>query len=36
MPLYRRMERDPAVFEYKCIEFAEPLLYGELLNNPIK
>jgi hypothetical protein len=36
MPLYRRMEPNPAVFEYKCVEFAEPLLYGELLNDPIK
>lgn len=36
MPLYRRVERDAAVFEYKCIEFAEPLLYGPLLNDPIR
>jgi len=36
MPLYRRMEPNAEVFEYKCIEFAEPLLYGEFLNEPIK
>jgi len=36
MPLYRRMEPDAEVFEYKCVEFAEPLLYGELLKEPIK
>lgn len=36
MPLYRRMEPNAAIFEYKCIEFAEPLLYGEFLNDPIK
>jgi hypothetical protein len=36
MPLYRRVEPNAAIFEYKCIEFAEPLLYGEFLNEPIK
>jgi len=36
MPLYRRVEPNAAVFEYKCVEIAEPLLYGELLNDPIK
>jgi hypothetical protein len=36
MPLYRRMEPDAAIFEYKCVELAEPLLYGELLKEPIK
>lgn len=36
MPLYRRVEPNAAVFEYKCIEIAEPLLYGELLNDPIE
>ena len=36
MPLYQRVEPNAAVFEYKCIEIAEALLYGELLNDPIK
>lgn len=36
MPLYRRMEPNAEIFEYNCIEFAEPLLYGDLLNNPIE
>jgi hypothetical protein len=36
MPLYRRMEPNAEIFEYKCVEFAEPLLYGELLKEPIK
>lgn len=36
MPLYRRMEPAPEIFEYKCVELAEPLLYGELLKEPIK
>ena len=36
MPLYRRMEPNAEIFEYKCVEFAEPLLYGHLLKEPIK
>ncbi len=36
MPLYRRMEPNAEVYEYKCVEFAEPLMYGELLKEPIK
>ena len=36
MPLYRRMEPNAEIYEYKCVEFAEPLLYGELLKEPIK
>ncbi len=36
MPLYRRIEPNAAIFEYKCVEFAEPLLYGDLLKEPIQ
>jgi hypothetical protein len=36
MPLYRRIEPTAAALEYKCVEFAEPMLYGELLADPIK
>ncbi len=36
MPLYRRVEPNAEIFEYKCVELAEPLLYGELLKEPIK
>jgi hypothetical protein len=36
MPLYRRVEPNAEIYEYKCVEFAEPLLYGELLKDPIK
>jgi hypothetical protein len=36
MPLYKRVEPNAEIFEYKCVEFAEPLLYGELLKDPIK
>jgi hypothetical protein len=30
MPLYRRVEKDMRLLEYKCVEFAEELLYGDL------
>jgi len=30
MPLYRRMEKNPQLLEYICVEFAEELMYGHL------
>jgi hypothetical protein len=36
MPLYRRLEKNPKIFEYKCVEFAEELLYGHLRKQPSK
>ena len=30
MPLYRRLETDMQLLEYKCVEFVEQLMYGEL------
>ena len=30
MPLYRRIEKNAQLFEYKCVEFAEELMYGNL------
>jgi hypothetical protein len=30
MPLYRRLEEHAQLFEFKCIEFAEELMYGHL------
>jgi hypothetical protein len=30
MPLYRRMEPNSQLLEYKCVEFSEELLYGDL------
>jgi hypothetical protein len=30
MPLYRRLEENVQVLEYKCVEFAEEILYGHL------
>ena len=34
VPLYRRMEPNAQLLEFKCVEFAEELLYGELTKNP--
>jgi len=30
MPLYRRLEPNPQLLEFKCVEFVEELLYGHL------
>ena len=30
MPLYRRLEANKQVLEYRCVEFVEQLMYGEL------
>jgi len=30
MPLYRRLEPSAQIFEYKCVEFVEELMYGHL------
>jgi hypothetical protein len=29
-PLYRRLERNAQILEFKCVEYAEELLYGDL------
>jgi hypothetical protein len=29
MPLYRRVENDARLLEFKCVEFAEELIYGQ-------
>jgi hypothetical protein len=34
MPLYRRLEKNVRLVEYKCVEFAEELLYGHLRREP--
>jgi len=31
MPLYRRLETNARVVEYKCVEFSEEILYGHLM-----
>jgi hypothetical protein len=34
MPLYRRLEKDAQLVEYKCVEFVEELMYGHLRKQP--
>jgi hypothetical protein len=34
MPLYRRVEKNAQLMEYKCVEFAEQLMYGHLNKEP--
>jgi hypothetical protein len=36
MPLYRRLEKNAQVLEFKCVEFAEELMYGHLRKQPSK
>jgi hypothetical protein len=35
MPLYRRMEPNIQLMDFKCVEFVEELLYGEYRRNPL-
>lgn len=35
MPLYRRMEPDARLLDFRCIEFVEELMYGEWRRNPL-
>ena len=34
MPLYRRLEENAQLLEFKCVEFAEELMYGHLVKQP--
>ena len=36
MPLYRRLEKNAQLLEFKCVEFAEELMYGHLRRKPVK
>jgi hypothetical protein len=36
MPLYRRIEGNARLHEFKCVEFVEELMYGHLRKNPIR
>jgi hypothetical protein len=36
MPIYRRLEKNAQIIEYKCVEFAEEVLYGHLRKQPIQ
>ena len=35
MPLYRRLEKDAQLMDFKCVEFVEELLYGQLRKRPL-
>ena len=36
MPLYRRMEPDARLMDFKCAEFVEELIYGEFRRKPLE
>jgi hypothetical protein len=36
MHLYRHTEPSAELLEFKCVEFSEPLLYGEFLKEPLE
>jgi hypothetical protein len=36
VPLYKRMEKNAQLLEFKCVEFAEELLYGQFKKQPAK
>jgi hypothetical protein len=36
MPLYRRVERNAQLAEFRCVEFSEDLVYGHLFKEPKK
>ena len=35
MPLYRRQERNAQLMDFKCVEFVEELMYGQLRRRPL-
>jgi len=36
LPLYRNIDPDARLGQFKCVEFVEELIYGELRKNPIR
>ena len=36
MPLYRRVEKNAQLGQFKCVEFVTELMYGHLRKEPIK
>src|SRR6266487_3725285 len=36
MPLYRRIEKNAQLMEFKCVEFVEEFIYGHLVDRPGK
>jgi hypothetical protein len=35
MPIYRRMEENVQLLDFKCVEFVEELMYGEWRRHPL-
>ena len=35
MPLYRRLEENARLMDFRCVEFVEELLFGEWRRNPL-
>ncbi len=35
MPIYRRLEPDARLMDFRCVEFVEELMYGEWRRNPL-
>jgi hypothetical protein len=36
MPLYKHLEKNAQLLEFKCVEFVEELMYGNLRKQPSK
>ena len=36
MPLYRRLEKNAEIMDYRCVEYSEDLIYGKYRKEPIK
>ena len=36
MPLYRRMEKNAEILEFRCVEYSEELIYGKYRKVPLK
>jgi len=36
VPLYRRLEKNAQIMEFRCVEFVEELIYGPLRKKPTK
>jgi hypothetical protein len=35
MPLYRRLEKNAQLLDFKCVEFVEELMYGKWRKKPL-
>ena len=35
LPLYRRIEKNAQLMDFKCVEFVEELLYGQYRKKPL-